>query len=141
MNTLKENVRPAIPRAAQIFGWILGLAGLFFGYIYMFQPGSFFPGVVINTYSEQFGLYSTGVRILGAVLGIAIALVLNSAALLALMLATRIFIEIGDVFVGLFVNGGTPDTNTFTLLALAAVETYFLYKLWVVVAHTAKVPR
>ena len=106
MTTLNENLRPAIPRSAQIFGWILVMAGLFFGYIYMFQPGSFFPGVAITSYSEQFGLYSTGVRILGAVLGIAIALILNSAALLALMLATRIFIEVGDVFVGLVVNNG-----------------------------------
>lgn len=78
--------------------------------------------VSIGTYSEQFGLYSTGVRILAAVLGIIIALYFNSAALLAVMLVMRVFVEIGDVIVGLVLNQGTPDTNTFTLLALAAVE-------------------
>ena len=76
----------------------------------------------IGTYSEQFGLYSTGVRIPAAVLGIIIALYFNSAALLAVMLVMRVFVEIGDVIVGLVLNQGTPDTNTFTLLALAAVE-------------------
>lgn len=118
----------AIPFPAKIFGWVLVLAGTFFAYVYMVMPGSFFPGVVIETYSEQFGLYSTGVRILGSVAGIIIALLLNSAALLALMLATRIFIEVGDVVVGLVVNGA-PDTNTATLTILAALEIWFLVKL------------
>lgn len=129
MNELKKLLQPEIPVSAKLFGWILVLAGLFFAYVYMAIPGSFFPGVTINTFSEQFGLYSTGVRILGSVLGIIIALVLNSAALLALMLATRIFIEVGDVVTGLVVNQGVPDTNTVTLLILAAIEAYFLVRL------------
>ncbi len=41
------------------------------------------------------------------------------------MLATRIFIELGDVVVGLMLNGG-PDANTLTLTTLAAVEAYML---------------
>lgn len=129
MNELKAVLRPEIPVSAKIFGWILVFAGLFFAYVYMAVPGSFFPGVTISTFSEEFGLYSTGVRVLGSVLGIVIALVLNSAALLALMLATRIFIELGDVVTGLVVNNGSPDTNTLTLLILALIEFYFLIKL------------
>ena len=122
-------LQPSIPTIPKVFGWILVLAGSFFAYIYMFSPGSFFPGVSVSTYSEQFGLYSTGVRILAAVLGIVIALYFNSAALLALMLVTRVFTETGDVVVGLVVNQGVPDTNTFTLLILAAIEVYMIVLL------------
>jgi hypothetical protein len=118
-----------IPKSAMIFGWILVAAGIFFAYIYMFSPGSFFPGITVSTISEQFGLYSTGVRILGSVLGIAIALYFNSAALFALMLVTRVFIELGDVVIGLVVHQGAPDTNTITLSALAAIEMFFIVKL------------
>ncbi len=129
MNELKNLLQPEIPLSAKLFGWILAAAGLFFAYVYMAIPGSFFSGVTISTYSEHFGLYSTGVRILGSVLGIIIALYLNSAALLALMLATRIFIELGDVVTGLVVNKGSTDMNTFTLLILAALEVFFLVRL------------
>ena len=114
-----------IPTRAMVFGWILVAAGCFFAWVYAARPGSFFPGVAIEDFSDKFGLYSTSVRILGSVLGIVIALLLNSAALLALMLATRIFIELGDVVVGLMLNGG-PDANTLSLTALAAVEAYML---------------
>jgi hypothetical protein len=118
-----------IPKSGMIFGWILVAAGIFFAYIYMFSPGSFFPGITVSTISEQFGLYSTGVRILGSVLGIAIALYFNSAALFALMLVTRVFIELGDVVVGLVIHQGAPDTNTITLSVLAAIEMFFIVKL------------
>ena len=114
-----------IPQRALVFGWILAGAGLFFAYVYAVMPGAFFPGVTVQTFAEKFGLYSTSVRILGSVLGIVIALLLNRAALLALMLATRIFIELGDVAVGLTLNGA-PDANTYTLTVLAAVEIYML---------------
>ena len=129
MPTMQTLLQPSIPTIPKVFGWILVLAGSFFAYIYMFSPGSFFPGVSVSTYSEQFGLYSTGVRILAAVLGIVIALYFNSAALLALMLVTRVFTETGDVVVGLVVNQGVPDTNTFTLLILAAIEVYMIVLL------------
>jgi hypothetical protein len=128
MIEMNTTLGPAIPFPAKIFGWLLAAAGVFFAFIYMAAPGAFFPGVVIETLSEKFGLYSTGVRILGSVLGIVIALLINSAALLALMLTTRVFIELGDVIVGLAVNGA-PDANTFTLVALAAVEAYFVWML------------
>jgi hypothetical protein len=123
-----------IPLRAKVFGWLLVLAGCFFAYVYMVMPGAFFPGVTVETFAEKFGLYSTGVRILGSVLGILVALLLNSAALLAIMLLTRIFIELGDVTVGLVLNGA-PDTNTVTLLALAAVETYMLVYLVARIRH------
>ena len=129
MNQTYRALGPTIPRSATIFGWILVIAGSFFAYVYMFNPSLSFPGVTIGTYSEQFGLYSTGVRILGSVLGIVIALLLNSAALLALMLATRVFIEFGDVIVGLVINNGAVDANTFTLTALAGIELFFVIKL------------
>ncbi len=115
----------AIPTRARVFGWLLVLAGCFFAWVYVASPGSFFPGIEVETISERFGLYSTGVRILGSVLGLIVALVLNSAALLALMLATRIFIELGDVIVGLVLNGG-PDANTVTLVVLAGIELYMV---------------
>lgn len=85
------------------------------------NAGAFFPGVAVERFSEKFGLYSAGVRILGSVVGIVVALLLNSAALLALMQLTRIFIELGHVAVGLILNGGA-DTNTVTLIMLATVE-------------------
>ena len=129
MTRLKHLLQPEIPTLPKAFGWVLVLAGLFFAYVYMMAPGMFFPGVGIQTYSEQFGLYSTSVRILGAVLGILVALILNSAALFALMLVTRIFIELSDVIVGLVINNGSPDQNTFILLVLACVELLVLVTL------------
>lgn len=128
MQGLQSVLKPAIPTSAKLFGWVLVFAGLFFAYVYTQNPGGFFPGVSVETYSEKFGLYSTGVRVLGSVVGLAIALLLDSAALLALMLATRVFIELGDVVVGLIINRAT-DANTVTLTALAAVEIFFVVLL------------
>lgn len=133
---MRQALGPKIPAAAKVFGWLLVAAGSFFAYIYMVNPGAFFPGVSIATYSEQFGLYSTGVRILGAVVGILVALVLDSAGLFAVMLVTRIFIELGDVVVGLVLNSGHPDANTATLVALAAIEAGFLASLVRVLARS-----
>jgi hypothetical protein len=138
MNTLKMALQPGIPTYARVFGWILAIAGVFFAYVYTINPSGFFPGVSITSYSEHFGLYSTGVRILGAVLGILVALILDSAALFAAVLVTRIFIELGDVVVGLVINHGTPDTNTATLLGLAAIEVFFAVKLTQVVLHSSR---
>lgn len=129
MDRLKSALLPPIPTSARVFGWIMVLAGSIFAYIYTVTPGTAFPGVGIASYSEQFGLYSTGVRIVAAVLGLIIALSLNSAALLALMLATRVVTESGDVVVGLVINHGVPDANTWSLSALALVEVYFTMKL------------
>jgi hypothetical protein len=125
MNELRNALGPRIPVSAKVFGWLLVAAGFYFFYVFTQVPGSFFPGVEIGTYSERFGLYSTGARVLGSVFGLVIALWLDSAALLALMLATRIFIEIGDILVGLILNQG-PDANTYALSITAGIETVFL---------------
>ena len=138
MNSLKLALQPGIPAYAKVFGWILAVAGVFFAYVYTVNPGRFFSGVSIGSYSEQFGLYSTGVRVLGAVLGIVVALVLDSAALFAAVLVTRIFIELGDVVVSLVINHGTPDANTVTLLGLAGVEAFFLVKLTQVIVRASR---
>jgi hypothetical protein len=118
-----------IPNSARIFGWILIAAGTFFAYVYMFKPSLSFPEIILDTQSAKFGLWSTGVRIISSVIGIYIALRLNSALLLAIMLATRIVIEIGDVLVG-FAVYKVPNINTLTLLILASIEIYFLLKLY-----------
>lgn len=125
MNETRNALGPRIPLSAKVFGWLLVVAGFYFFYVFTQVPGSFFPGVVIETYSEKFGLYSTGARVLGSVAGLAIALWLDSAALLALMLATRILIEIGDILVGLILNQA-PDANTYALAVTAGIETIFL---------------
>lgn len=52
-----------IPTRAKVFGWLLVLAGCFFGYVFMAMPGAFFPGVTVESFAERFGLYSTGVRV------------------------------------------------------------------------------
>ena len=57
------------------------------------------------------------------------ALTLNSAALLALMLVTRVITEAGDVILGLVINNGVPDANTYALTALTLVEVWFVVKL------------
>lgn len=129
MNTSTAVPVNFIPLEARIFGWLLCAAGCFFAYVYTFNPGAFFPGISISSISEQFGLYSTAVRILGSVLGIVLALLSGSPAMLALMLATRIFIELGDVAVGLTINNGSPDTNTVTLVVLAGIEAIVLVRL------------
>jgi hypothetical protein len=123
------NLGPGISISAKIFGYFMVFAGLFFAYVYMFNPGLGFPGIEIKSVSEQFGLYSTGVRVIGSVVGILLALLLDSAALLALMLVTRVVIELGDVILGLVIRGGTTDVNTFTLTILAAIEVFFIMKL------------
>lgn len=139
MQQIAAMLKPGIPPAVRIFGWVLVIAGTIFAYVYMFAPGSFFPGVAIDTTSTRFGLYSTGVRILGSVLGIVIALVLNSAALLCLMLATRVFIELGDALVGIATNGAA-DLNTVALVLLALVEVYFVVMLLRVLKRDATKP-
>jgi hypothetical protein len=125
----RNNLGPHIPKSAKVFGYFMVAAGLFFSYVYMFNPALAFPGIEIRTVSEHFGLYSTGVRVIGSVIGILIALLLDSAALLAIMLVTRVFIELGDIIVGLVIRGGAADANTFALTVLAALEVFFLVKL------------
>lgn len=123
------NLGPRIPISAKVFGYFMVIAGMIFAYVYMVNPGLAFAEIEIKTVSEQFGLYSTGGRIIGSVVGILLALLFDSAALLGLMLVTRVVIELGDVIVGLVIHGGATDANTFALIILAAVEVFFIAKL------------
>lgn len=116
-----------IPPAVKIFTIVLILAGLFFAYVFSFNPGLAFPGAKISDYSSQFGFMSTGVRVLGSVVGLVIALALNSPRLLLLMLITRLVIETGDIIVG-FATGGTIS-NAIMIGVIALLELLAILKL------------
>ena len=119
--------RVGIPTSVKIFTVLLILAGLFFAYVFCFNPGLAFPGAKIHDYSSQLGFMSTGVRVLGSVVGLAIALALNNPRLLLLMLITRLVIEIGDIAVG-FATGGTL-ANTIMIGIIASLELLAILKL------------
>ena len=116
-----------IPKIVKIFTVLLILAGLFFAYVFSFNPGLAFPGAKIHDYSSQLGFMSTGVRVLGSVVGLAIALALNSPRLLLLMLITRLVIEVGDIAVG-FATDGTLG-NTIMISVIATLELLAILKL------------
>lgn len=117
-----------IPKEVKLFTWLLILAGLFFTWVFLFRPGLVFPGAAITDYSSQLGFYSTGVRVIGSVAGLVIAVLSNRPGWLALMLITRLIIETGDILVGL-VTGGTMSNNiligVIALLELLAVVRLF----------------
>ena len=117
-----------IPAAVKLFTCVLICAGLFFFYVYTFNPGISFPKASLNTYSAKMGFASTGVRILGSVLALIISVVANNPRWLFITLVSRIFIEMGDVATGLILDGLT--VNTFSLIVLAALEGWAISKLW-----------
>lgn len=123
----KQAAAAEIPSVVRVFTAILILAGLFFAYVFTFNPGLTFPGAEITSYSSQLGFYSTGVRVLGSVFGLIVALLLNSPRLLALMLATRLVIEAGDIVVG-FATGGTA-VNAIMISVIAVCELLAILKL------------
>lgn len=84
-----------IPTPIKIFTWILIGAGIFFAYVFIFNPGLAFPGAAITDYSSKLGFYSTGVRVIGSVAALFISVVLNNPQLLAITLASRLIIEVG----------------------------------------------
>lgn len=118
----------SIPTAVKIFTWLLIGAGLFFFYVYTFNPALSFPNANLDTYSAKFGFESTGVRILGSVLALFISVVYNKPNWLFITLISRVFIELGDVVVGLNLDGVTA--NTFALIVLASAEIWAVSKLW-----------
>lgn len=124
--TTSEN-RTGIPASVKLFAAVLSLAGLFFAYVYAFDPGLVFPGAQITDYSSRFGFYSTGIRVFGSVVGLVIALWLDSPRLLALMLATRLVIELGDIVIGLTTGGAM--SNNIMLGVLATLELLAIIKL------------
>ena len=121
------NDKSGIPSSVKAFTALLILAGLFFTYVFSFDPGLAFPGAKITDYSSKLGFMSTGVRVLGSVAGLVIALALNSPRLLLLMLITRLIIELGDILVG-SITGGTMS-NTIMIGVLALLELFAILKL------------
>jgi hypothetical protein len=106
-----------IPMPVKIFTWILVCAGSFFFYVYTFNPSISFPNATLETYSAKMGFASSGVRILGSVLALLISVVANNPRWLFITLISRIFIELGDVVVGLVLDGPTANTASLTILA------------------------
>jgi hypothetical protein len=120
-----------IPMPVKIFTWILVCAGSFFFYVYTFNPSISFPNATLETYSAKMGFASSGVRILGSVLALLISVVANNPRWLFITLISRIFIELGDVVVGLVLDG--PTANTASLTILAGFEVWAVLRLWKVV--------
>ena len=120
-----------IPTPVKIFTWILICAGCFFFYVYTFNPVISFPNANLDSYSAKMGFASTGVRILGSVLALLISVIYNKPHWLFITLISRIFIELGDVVVGLNLDGVTA--NTFALVVLAGLEIWAVLRLWKVI--------
>ena len=118
---------PGIPRPVQIFTWLLICAGLFFAYVFTFDPGLSFPGAQITDYSSQLGFASTGVRVLGSVAALLISVILNKPQWLLITLISRLVIELGDIVVGI-VTGGTL-TNNVMIGIIALLELWAIGKL------------
>jgi len=116
-----------IPKAVRIFTWVLICAGLFFTYVYTFNPGLSFPGAAITDYSSQFAFASTGVRVFGSVVGLLISVIYNKPQWLLITLISRLAIEMGDIVVG-FATGGTL-TNTIMIGVIAAFELWAILTL------------
>lgn len=123
-----QNLIVGIPTPIKIFTWILVCAGSFFFYVYTFNPAISFPNAALDTYSAKMGFASTGVRILGSVLALLISLFANNPRWLFITLISRVFIELGDVVVGLILDG--VSANTFALIVLATAEIWAVLRLW-----------
>lgn len=116
-----------IPKSVKAFTWVLICAGLFFAYVYTFNPGLAFPGAKITDYSSQFGFASTGVRVLGSVAALLISVVYNKPQWLLITLISRLVIEVGDIVVGV-VTGGTM-INNIMIGVIASLELWAIFKL------------
>ena len=125
--------KPSIPNPVKIFTWILISAGLFFFYVYSFSPNLSFPNATLDTYSAKLGFQSTGVRILGSVLALLISVLFNKPNWLFITLISRVFIELGDVVVGISLDGITA--NTYALVVLATIEIWAVLQLWKVIKN------
>jgi hypothetical protein len=117
-----------IPTPVKIFTWILICAGTFFFYVYTFAPSISFPNANLDTYSAKIGFASTGVRILGSVAALLISVFANNPRWLFITLISRIFIELGDVVVGLQLDGVTANTGALLVLAAAEIWAALLTK-------------
>lgn len=120
-----------IPTPVKLFTWLLICAGLFFAYVFTFNPGLSFPGAAITDYSSQLGFASTGVRVLGSVVALLLSVIYNRPQWLLITLISRVVIEVGDIVVGL-TTGGTM-TNTIMIGVIAALEIWAIGQLLKVV--------
>ena len=127
-------INSSIPTPVKICSWILICAGCFFFYVYTFHPSLSFPNANLDSYSAKMGFASAGVRILGSVLALIISLIYNKPHWLFITLISRIFIELGDVIVGLYLDG--VSANTFALIVLAGLEIWATLRLWKVIKST-----
>ena len=126
-----------IPKSVRFFTWFLIVAGLFFFYVFTFNPALTFPGAAITDYSSQLGFYSTGVRVLGSVVALLISVLLNRADLLAITLVSRLAIEVGDIAVG-FATHGTMVNNIMVAI-IALLELWAILKLLSAIQHSKTV--
>jgi hypothetical protein len=131
-----QNTIVGVPKPVKIFTWILISAGIFFFYVYTFSPNISFPNANLDTYSAKMGFESTGVRILGSVLALLTSVIYNKPQWLFITLISRVFIELGDVIVGLSLDGIT--TNTFALIILASAEIWAVMQLRIVMYRKSK---
>lgn len=126
-----QNLTVGIPTPVKIFTWILICAGCFFFYVYTFNPVISFPNASLDTYSAKMGFASTGVRIIGGVLILLVSLLANKPSWLLATLLGRVFVEIGDLILGLILDGFTP--NVIALIVLASLEIWAVSRLWKVI--------
>ena len=126
-----QNLTVGIPTPVKIFTWILICAGCFFFYVYTFNPAISFPNASLDTYSAKMGFASTGVRIIGGVLILLVSLLANKPSWLLATLLGRVFVEIGDLILGLILDGFTP--NVIALIVLASLEIWAVSRLWKVI--------
>jgi hypothetical protein len=129
MSSQNSSNNVGIPNLVKIFTWMLICAGVFFAYVFTFNPGLSFPGAAITDYSSQLGFASTGVRVLGSVTALLISVLYNRPQWLFITLISRLVIEVGDIIVGL-ATGGTLMNNVMIGL-IAALE------LWAII-HLSK---
>lgn len=118
----------SIPLSIKIFSWILILAGIFFFYVFTFNPGLSFPGASITDYSSQLGFSSTGVRVLGSVIALLISVIFNKPQWLFITLISRLVIETGDIIVNVVTHG--TIINTMLIGLIAVLEFWAVIKLY-----------
>lgn len=116
-----------IPPPVKVFTWALIGAGLFFAYVFTFNPGLSFPGAKITDYSSQLGFASTGVRVLGSVVALLLSVVYDKPQWLLITLVSRLVIEVGDIVVGI-ATGGTMVNNVM-IGVIAALELWAIVQL------------